>query len=125
MSDCGILVPFCFQDLLRLTFEGDRFFGTLLGKWIFVSAHLIWAEHVAESTLSDISWEISKIRSKYVNEEFAVVIGIDANVSMFPNMSSFNESSGNQVEHTGSFVLTTKHNEADRLVFRSFLESEE
>ena len=78
--DCAILVPSNFAHFVRSTFFGDRYFGVVLGRFVVVSVHLIRDGRIAENTLVDISWEFNAVQSRFRNETFALLIGIDANV---------------------------------------------
>ena len=97
----------CVAKLDQL-FVGDRFFGVALGNGILVSCHLIWNGHIVETTLVDITWEIRNIQLKYPDEEFGILIGVDANVSLNLGWTSFDAISETQINHTGDYTLTTK-----------------
>ena len=121
-SDCAIVVPGALCYKIRSTVFGDRFFGVALGNLILVSCHLIWNGHIVETTLVDITWEILNIQLKYPDDEFGILIGVDANVSLNPGWTSLDAISETQINHTGDYTLTTKHSEADRSIFCNFLE---
>ena len=85
LSDCCFLVPSLWLPATRKTYFGRDWSGIVLGNSIFISAHIIdhtkeggRAERVFQETLN----YTYKIRSQFSEEDFAVVLGVDANVTL-------------------------------------------